>query len=70
MRPKPTLLLLLIIGSATFLIILLTASGTEKIADCQKKCPGSQKSVPAKDTGGGESIFDHTLNHLIVSTKR
>lgn len=70
MRPKLNLLLLLIIGTATFLIILLNFSGTEKIADCQKKCPHSKKSIPVKDSGGGESIFDHGLNHLIVSTKR
>jgi hypothetical protein len=69
MRPKQTLLLLLMIGSATFLAVLLASSGTEKFANCQKKCPDPHKTVPAKDTGG-ESIFDHSLNHLIVSTKR
>jgi|GEM_PF-4892237 len=66
MRPKLTLLFLLLFGALASSAYLMEISENKKMG-CAKKC--SSKKPPAiEQNGGGEQILDGSFNHMIVST--
>jgi hypothetical protein len=68
MRPKLILLLVLAVGSLTFMAFLLNQQSVPK-AVCEKCCPCKKTTPPPPpDSGGDDDLLSGSFNHLIVST--